>query len=199
MRRAELAESELLTLGAAGVDTIRRHVNDVVSDVESDDRVIDAIVRSDACDDDIISAGTKIEFLELLFHGRLIEAVMGILLDDNFACIGFKILDKFHRRAVLDEGILFTKKGEFGMILRSHRLNVDDFSIRLAKSVQQSSNVSDDGLNSSAMPFAAFSLHVDNDESGPLRRKIDCLFNVHEKPPNEVSSILYRGLIARVK
>jgi hypothetical protein len=42
--RAELAESELLALCPAGMDTIFRHVDDVVSDVKSYDRVVHAIV-----------------------------------------------------------------------------------------------------------------------------------------------------------
>jgi hypothetical protein len=66
------------------------------------------------------------------------------------------------------------------MIRCSHRLNVDDLSIGLAKSIQQSSNVPDDGFDSGTMPFTAFSLHVDNDETGALRRKVDCPFSVHE-------------------
>ena len=86
--RAELAERKLLALGSAGVDAILRHVDDVVSYVKPYDRVIDAIVRADAGDDDMVPARAEIEFPQLLFHGRLIEAVVGILFYDRFLAMG---------------------------------------------------------------------------------------------------------------
>ena len=98
-----MAERELLPLGSAGVDAILRYVDDEVSYVRSYDRVIDAIVRADAGDDDMIPARPEIECLQLLFHGRLIEAVVRILFDDRFVSIGFKLLDKLHRWTVIDE------------------------------------------------------------------------------------------------
>jgi hypothetical protein len=42
--RAELTESKLLTLAPAGMDTILRHIDEVVSYVKSYDRMIHAIV-----------------------------------------------------------------------------------------------------------------------------------------------------------
>src|SRR5262245_450987 len=70
------------------------------------------------------------------------------------------------------------------MILGSHRLNVNDLSIGLAKPLQQSSDIADDGFDSGAVSFTTFSLHVDNDETGPLRRKLDCPFSVHSTSRN---------------
>ena len=43
-RRAELAEGELLDFGPAGVDAIFRNVDEIISDVKSYDRMIDAVV-----------------------------------------------------------------------------------------------------------------------------------------------------------
>jgi hypothetical protein len=168
--RAELAESELLALVPTGMDAIFRHVDEVVSYVEAYDSVIHAIVRADSRDYDMIPARAEVEFTQMLFHGSLIEAVMGVLFYDHLAGSGFELLDKLHRRAVLDEGVSFAEKGEFRMILRSHRLNVDDLSIGFAKSVQQGSNAADDRFDSGAVSLTAFSLHVDNDESGAVRR-----------------------------
>ncbi len=110
-------------------------MDDIVSDVKADDRVIDAIVRADARDDDMVPAGAEIEFLELLFHRRLVKTVMGILFYHWFVSIRSKLSDKLHGGAVVDERVCFAEEGEFGMLLRSHGLNVDDLAVGLAKAV----------------------------------------------------------------
>jgi len=114
--RAELAEGELLAVGSAGVNAVLRHVDDVVSDVKSDDRVIHAIVRADAGDDDMVAAGTEIVFVELLFHGGPVETVVGIFFYNRLAGSGFKLLDELYCRSVVDERVRFPKEGEFGMV-----------------------------------------------------------------------------------
>jgi hypothetical protein len=118
--RAELTESKLLTFRPAGMDTILRHVDKVVSDVKAYHGVIHAIVGADSRHNDVVSARAEIQLLQLFFHGSFIEAVVGVLLYDYLVRRGLKLLNKLHRRAVLGEGVLLTKEREFGMIFRSH-------------------------------------------------------------------------------
>src|SRR5262245_34302958 len=181
--RAELTQSKLLTLGSARVDTILRNVNPVISDMEADDGVIDTIVRSDSRDDDVVSAREKVEPLKLFFHGRLIETIMRILFNHNFVGIGFQFLDEVYGGTVLDERVWLAKESKFRMILWSDRLNMDDLSVALTKTVQERSQVFDDRLESRSVPLATFSLHIDNDKGRVLSGKLDCPFFVHEKPP----------------
>jgi hypothetical protein len=75
----------LLPFGSAGVDIILGHVDKIVSDVKSYDRVIHAIVRAYSRDDDRVSARAQINLLQLFFHGSLIEAVVGVLVYHNLA------------------------------------------------------------------------------------------------------------------
>ena len=181
--RTELPQGELLTVSSAGVDTILRNVNPVISDMKADDGVIDAIVRADSRDNDVVSAWTKVELLELFFHGRLIETIMGILFYHDLVGMGLELLDEFYGRTVLYERVWFAKVSELRMVLWSNRLNMDDLSIGFTETIQERSKVSNDRLESRPMPLAAFSLHVDNDKACVFSGKLDCLFFVHEKPP----------------
>jgi hypothetical protein len=108
---------------------------------------------------------------------------MGILFNHNFVGIGFQFLNELYGGTVLDERVWLAKESKFRMILWSNRLNMDDLSIGLTKTVQQRSNVLDDRLESRPMPFAALSLHIDNDKACVFSGKLDCPFFVHEKPP----------------
>src|SRR5262245_58211792 len=118
------------------MDTILRNVNPVISDMKAYDGVVDTIVRSDSCDNDVVSARTKVELLELFFHGRLIETIMGIFFNHNFVWIGLQFLNEFYGGTVLDERVWFAKEGKFRMTLWSNRLNMDDLSIGLTKTIQ---------------------------------------------------------------
>jgi hypothetical protein len=51
------------------------------------------------------------------------------------------------------------------MVFGSDRLNMNNLSIGLAKSIQQGSNLRDHRFDTGAMPFTAFSLHVDDHKS----------------------------------
>src|SRR5581483_5833574 len=53
--RTKLAQRELLALGAARVDAVFRHVDNIVADVKADDRVVNAVVRADAGDYHVVS------------------------------------------------------------------------------------------------------------------------------------------------
>ena len=73
-----------MAFGTAGVNTILRDDHEVISNVKSDDRVINTVVRADTGHDDAVSARAKVHFPKLIFHGGLIEAIMRELLNDDF-------------------------------------------------------------------------------------------------------------------
>jgi hypothetical protein len=173
----------LLAFSTAGVDTIFRNVNPVVSDVKADDGVIDAIIRADSRDHDVVPARAKVELLELFFHGRLIETIMGILFNHDLVGIGLQFLNELYGGTVLEQRVWLAEESEFGMVFRSNGLNMDDLSIGLTETVQERSNVLNDRLESRAMSLAAFSLHIDNNQARVFRGKLDCPLFVHDKPP----------------
>jgi hypothetical protein len=53
---------------------------------------------------------------------------------------------------------------------------VNDPPVSLAKPIQQGSDLNDYRFDSGAMPFTAFGLHVDDNESGATGRKLGGLF-----------------------
>src|SRR4030095_8456304 len=131
-----MAQRKLLSLGLACMDAIFRDVDDVVADVKADDRVVNTIVRADSRDDHVVSARAKIELFEAIFHGRLIETVMGVFLDDDLARIRFQFVDKLYRGTVLEKRVGLAKESKLGMIFRPDRLDVDDLAAGRAKTVQ---------------------------------------------------------------
>src|SRR5262245_40644974 len=151
--------------------------------MKADDSVIDAIIRADSRDNDMVSAWTKVELLELFFHGRLIETIMGILFYHDLVGMGLQLLNEFYGGTVLYEGVWFAEVSELRMVLWSNGLNMNDLSIGVTETVQKRSKVFNDWPESRPMPLAAFSLHVDNDKASVFSGKLDCLFFVHEKPP----------------
>ena len=173
----------MLAFSSARVDTILRNVDPVVSDVKADDGVIDAIIRADSRDDDVVPARAKVEFPELFFHGSLIKTIMGILFNHDLVGIGLQFLNEFDGRTVVEQRVKLAEERKFGMIFRPDGLNMNDFSVGLTETVQERSNVLNDRLKSRAMSLAAFGLHIDNDKARVFRGKLDCPFFVHEKPP----------------
>ena len=143
-------------------------MNPVISDMKADDGVIDAIIRADSRDDDVVSAWAKVELLELFFHGRFIEAIMRILFNHDLIVIGLQLLNEFYGGTVVKKRVLLAEEREFGMILRPDGLNMNDLSVGLAETVQEISNVFNDRLQSRAMSLAAFGLHIDNDKASML-------------------------------
>ena len=162
------------------MDTILWNVDPVVSDVKADDGVIDAIIRTDSRDDDVVPARTEVQLLELFFHGRLIETIMGILFNHGLVGVGLQFLDEFYGRTVVKQRILLAKERKFGMIFRPDGLNMNNLSIGFAETIQERSNVLDQGLHARSMSLAAFGLHIDNDQAGVLWGKLDCPLFVHE-------------------
>jgi len=154
------------------MDAILGDVNDIISDMKADHRVVNAIVRTNARDNDVITAWAQVEFLQLLFHGSPIKAVVGVFFDDDLIEERFELFDERDGGSVVDERVLFAEESELRMVFGSDRLNVNDPSVSLAKSIQQGSDLNDYRFDSGAMPFTAFGLHVDDDESGAARRKL---------------------------
>ena len=103
--RTELTQGKLLAFSSAGVDTILRNVDPVVSDVKADDGVIHAIIRADSRDDDMVPARAEVELLELFFHGRPIETIMGILFNHDLVGIGLQFLNEFYGRTVVEQRV----------------------------------------------------------------------------------------------
>src|SRR5262245_66456228 len=114
--------------------------------MKADDGVIDAIIRADSRDDDVVSAWAKVELLELFFHRRLIETIMGILFYHDLVGIGLQLLNEFYGGTVVKQRVLLAEEREFGMILRPDGLNMNDLSVGFAETVQETSNVFNDRL-----------------------------------------------------
>src|SRR4029434_11260951 len=95
------------------------------------------VCRADSRDDDVVPAGAKVELLELFFHGRLIEAIMGILFNHDLVGIGLQFLNEPYGGTALEERVWLVEESEFGMVFRSNGLNMDDLSIGFTETVQE--------------------------------------------------------------
>src|SRR5262245_60472473 len=104
--------------------------------MKADDGVIDAIIRADSRDDDVVSAWAKVELLELFFHRRLIETIMGILFNHDLVGIGLQLLNEFYGGTVVKKRVLLAEEREFGMILRPNGLHMGELFIGLTKTFQ---------------------------------------------------------------
>src|SRR6266850_1879635 len=118
------------------MDAIFRDVDDIVANVKADNRVVNTIVRANSRNDHVVSARAKIELFKAIFHGRLIETVMGVFFDDDLARIRFQFVDKLHGGTVVEKRVGLAKKSKLGMIFRPDRLDMDDLATGLAKTVQ---------------------------------------------------------------
>ena len=75
-------EGKWLRLRMDAVDAVFGHDAVVIPDVEANDRMIDAITRSNSGDDNFIPARPQVELFQRRFHGSFVEAVMGGFLHD---------------------------------------------------------------------------------------------------------------------
>ena len=73
-----------MAFGTAGVNTILGNDHKVISNVKSDDSVINAVIRANSGHHDAVSARAKIHLSKLVFHSGLIKAVVGELLNHDF-------------------------------------------------------------------------------------------------------------------
>ena len=69
-------QSERLRLRMHAVDAVFGHDAVEIPDVKADDRMINAIARTDAGDDDLVPARPQVEFFQQRFHRGFVETVM---------------------------------------------------------------------------------------------------------------------------
>src|SRR4029078_13455731 len=112
------------------MDAILGDVNDIISDMKADHRVVNAIVRTNARDNDVITAWAQVEFLQLRFHGSPIKAVVGVFFDDDLIAERFELFDERDGGSVVDERVLFAEESELRMVFGSERPNVNDSCVR---------------------------------------------------------------------
>jgi hypothetical protein len=65
-----------------------------VSDMKTDHGMIDAVARPDPSDDDPISAGLELEFVQHPFHGGLVETIVRGFLNDLLTGYWAQIVDE---------------------------------------------------------------------------------------------------------
>src|SRR5258705_12491074 len=133
------------------VDGVFGHDSVIVPDVEADDRMIDAVARADAGNDDLVPARPQIVFSQHRFHRGFIETVMRRFLYDIFAGQRPQLFDEIRARAAERQAVRPTEDGEFRMIFGADGLDVNDLSVHCAKAIEQTADIAYDRLYAGPM------------------------------------------------
>ena len=159
-------ESERLRLRMDAVDAVFGHDAVEIPDVKANDRMINAIARTDAGDDDLVPARPQVEFFQQRFHRGFVEAIVRGLLHHVFAGQGPQLLNEIRARAAKQQAVRPSEDSEFRVIFGANGLDVNNLSIHGAKTIEDAADAGDDGLHAGPVALAPFNLHVDDDETG---------------------------------
>src|ERR1044071_652442 len=158
------------------VDAIFRHDAIEIPNVKADHRMIHAVARTNAGDDDLVAAGLQIELLQHRFHRSLVEAVVRGFLHDVFARHRPELVDEIRARTADEQTVGPAEDAELRMILGAHGLHVNKFSVHCAKAIEQAADVADYRFHAGTVTLATLHLHVDDHQSRGLWLKCDFRF-----------------------